>query len=214
MNADAMNAIDAIQPPRPIAAPRPTVQATAFPGLGELIRLTEEALGQRDCTAIVATLRARLPALIARHRGALGGEFLRADPQRRRRVELHHCPVLGYQILAMIWGPGQGTPIHDHHELWGVESTWHGELLVADFQPTTVAGELVRLEPRDAVCMRTGEALGLTPEQGLHLCRNPSQREVAVTVHIYARALDRFNLYVDAGDGWYRRREYCPETEY
>lgn len=185
----------------------------SFPGLGEITRLVDEAVGARDGAAIVATLSERLPALIERHRGELGGDLLRADPRGYRRIELHYCPIRGYQILAMIWGPGQGTPIHDHRDVWGVESVWCGELLVADFRAAAVAGELLQLAPVDAVHLRAGEVVGMTPEQGLHLCRNPSQRDVTVSLQVYARPLDHFNVYLDAGDGWYQRSDFAPALE-
>jgi len=187
--------------------------ASPFPGLTEIIRLVDEAVGARDGAAIVADLSARLPELIARHAGNLGADLLRPDPRGYRRIELHHCPIRGYQILAMVWGPGQGTPVHDHRDVWGVESVWCGELLVADFRATSVAGDLLRLAPVDAVHLHRGEVVGLTPEQGLHLCRNPSQREVAVSLQVYARPLDQFNVYLDAGEGWYQRSDFAPNIE-
>jgi hypothetical protein len=68
----------------------------------------------------------------------------------------------------------------------------------------------VRLEPSNVSRLSTGRSLGFTPEQGLHLCRNPSHRNATISLHIYARTLDAFNQYVDIGDGWYERREYVP----
>jgi predicted metal-dependent enzyme (double-stranded beta helix superfamily) len=193
------------------ASPKP--HGEPLPGLHEIIRTVDEAVGKRDSAAIVADLCARLPALIERHRGHIGADLLRVDPTGYRRIELHHCPIRGYQIVAMVWGPGQGTPVHDHRDVWGVESVLCGELLVADFRATAVAGELLRLVPVNAVHLRPGEAVGLTPEQGLHLCRNPSPRSAAVSLQVYARPLDHFNVYLDAGDGWYQRTDFAPALE-
>lgn len=187
--------------------------ADQFPGLPEIIRLVDEALGARDAAAIVETLSTRLPELIARHRRSLPAEWLRIDPRGYRRRELHYCPIGGYQILAMTWGPGQGTPIHDHREVWGVESVWQGELLVGEFKPADVAGDALKLEPVHASRLRAGDVLGLTPEHGLHLCRNPSPHTTTVSLHVYAKPLDAFGIYVDEGDGWYRRHEYEPPVE-
>lgn len=188
-------------------------RAAPFPGLNEIIRLVDEAVGARDSAAIVAELSTRLPELIERYREAIPSDLLRGDPKGYRRIELHFCPIRGYQIIAMVWGPGQGTPVHDHRDVWGVESVWCGELQVADFQASAVAGELLRLAPVDSVHLRSGEVVGLTPDQGLHLCRNPSLREVAVSLQIYARPLDHFNVYTDAGEGWYRRSDFTPQME-
>jgi len=191
----------------------PLESARGFPGLGEIIRLVDEAVGARDAARIVAKIQSELPDAIRRHRERLGGNLLRADARGYRRIELHHCPIRGYQVLAMVWGPGQGTPVHDHREVWGIESVWTGELEVAEFRPSSVAGEMLQLAPKDVVRLRTGDVLSLLPDQGLHLCRNPGVREVTVSLHIYARPLDHFNVYLDAGEGWHARHDHRPALE-
>ncbi len=113
----------------------------------------------------------------------------------------------------MIWAPGQDTPIHDHDGAWGVESTWHGELQATGFLATGQRDDLFRLEAQDTVRLGVGAAAGLEPEQGLHICRNPSPSSVALTVHIYARPLEAFHVYAAAGDGWYRREAFLPALE-
>ena len=44
------------------------------------------------------------------------------------RRELYRSPGHGYCVIAMTWGPGQGTPIHDHAGMWCVEAVWQGAL--------------------------------------------------------------------------------------
>ena len=190
-----------------------TQPTLAFPGLTEIIRLVEEALGQRRTDSITAHLRAHLPAILQRHADRLPGSLLQADPQRYRRIELHHCPIAGYQILAMVWGPGQGTGIHDHNDLWGIEAVIHGELQVARFEPVEVAGQALRLKPREVVELRAGDIEALDAEHGLHLCRNPSPRSVAVSLHVYQHPIDSFGVYEPEGDGWYLRREHLTSVE-
>ena len=189
----------------PAAAPR------EFPGLRRIVREVENAWGLRETTQVVRTLDARMPALIDEYRpqlpGWAAGVETRADAYRR--IELHHCPLHGFQILAMVWGPGQGTPVHDHREQWGIESVWQGELEVIDFAVKASSGDFLRLEPNAVSRVTAGRSLGFTPEHGLHLCRNPSRRDATISLHIYARPLDGFNQYVDVGDGWYERREYA-----
>lgn len=190
----------------PAAAPR------EFPGLRQIVREVENAWGLRETREVVGALNARMPALIEQFRPQLPGWATGVDTHAGayRRIELHHCPLLGYQILAMVWAPGQGTPVHDHREQWGIESVWQGELEVVDFAVKETAGDFLRLEPNNVSRVPTGQSLGFTPEHGLHLCRNPSQRGATISLHIYARPLDWFNQYIDVGDGWYERREYTP----
>jgi predicted metal-dependent enzyme (double-stranded beta helix superfamily) len=191
----------------------PGAALSAFPGLDELVRLADRAVRRGAPQAVVAALCDGLPALIERHRRRIGGDWLRADPLARRRIELHRSPDAGYQILAMIWAPGQDTPIHDHDGAWGVESTWHGELRATGFLATGRRGDLFRLQAQETARLGVGAAAGLEPEQGLHLCRNPSPSRVALTVHVYARPLEAFHVYAAAGEGWYRREPCLPALE-
>lgn len=198
------------------AASAPTLRSGQrdFPGLRHIIRDVEAAWALRETGAVVDALNSRMPALIAQYAPQLPEWVQATDARSYRRIELHHCPLQGFQILAMVWAPGQGTAVHDHRDQWGIESVWQGELEVVDFSVKEAAGELLRLEPRDVSTIREGDSLGFTPEHGLHLCRNPSRREVTVSLHIYARALDSFNEYVDVGRGWYERREHLPPLEF
>jgi len=188
--------------------------ANEFPGIRQIVREVENALALRESGAIVAALNTAMPALIAHYGAQLPAWAVQARRSAYRRIELHHCPVQGFQILALVWGPGQGTPVHDHRELWGIESVWQGELDVIDFAIKETAGELLRLEPSQVSRIPAGQSLGFTPEHGLHLCRNSAPRDVTISVHIYARALDAFNQYVDVGNGWYERREHVPALEF
>ncbi len=195
------------------ASAQPVAQAQSFPGLGEIIKLVDDALALRRTEAVTAHIRKQLPALIHARRAELPGQLLQVNAQGYRRFELHHCPIGGYQILAMVWGPGQGTPIHDHNDLWGVEAVMHGELQVSRYRIREVAGTSLRLEPTDLVELRSGDIETFDAEHGLHLCRNPSPRAAAVSLHVYGRPLDRFGIYVDEGDGWHERREHQPRLE-
>lgn len=185
-----------------------------FPGIRQIVREVENALALRESRAIVDALNTAMLALIAQYGAQLPAWAVQARERAYRRIELHHCPVQGFQILAMVWGPGQGTPVHDHRELWGIESVWQGELDVIDFAVKETAGTLLRLEPSQVSRIPAGQSLGFTPEHGLHLCRNSAPRDVTISVHVYARALDAFNQYVDVGNGWYERREHVPVLEF
>lgn len=184
-----------------------------FPGIRQIVREVETAWALRETTPVVRALNARMPELIAQFRPQLPGWTVDTDAHAYRRIELHHCPVQGFQILAMVWGPGQGTPVHDHRDQCGIESVWQGELEVVDFAVKETAGEFLRLEPSNVSRIATGQSLGFTPEHGLHLCRNPSPRDATISLHIYARALDSFNQYIDIGNGWHERREHRPRLE-
>ena len=50
------------------------------------------------------------------------------------RRELYRSDEHGYCIIAMTWGPGQGTLIHDHAGMWCVEGVWHGSLEITPYE--------------------------------------------------------------------------------
>lgn len=187
--------------------------APTFPALGEIIKLVDEAYGLQRTEALTAHILAELPTIIGRIGADLPSEFVRVSKHGYRRLELHHSVLHGYQIMAMVWGPGQGTAIHDHNDLWGVEAVVLGELQIARYRIADVAGKALRLEPAELVELRSGDIETIDADQGLHLCRNPSNREIVVSLHVYRRPLDDFGIYVDDGDGWYGRREHFPLTE-
>ena len=44
----------------------------------------------------------------------LPAEFLETSPEGYARRLLHRHPGGAYSVVVMVWGPGQGTPLHDH----------------------------------------------------------------------------------------------------
>src|SRR5579863_1399063 len=57
-------------------------------------------------------------------------------PDRMSAVQMDHYarrlvyddPSTGVSVLAMVWAPGQSTPLHDHSGLWVVEAVLAGEI--------------------------------------------------------------------------------------
>lgn len=196
--------------PRHVSSPsRP--DPLGFPRLQEIIRATELAMAARDAQTIVTRLAKDIAPLITSAAGRLPAEFLRVSPDGQRRIELHHDPVTGYQILALVWGPGQGTAVHDHAGSWGIEAVWCGSLLVADYVVEESAADAVKLRPSNAEHVAAGQIVTVTPAQNIHMCRNTSAREVTVSLHIYGTALDEVTEYSALGDGWYQAaRRWLP----
>lgn len=195
--------------PRHVPSVQPQLQT--FPRLQEIIRTTETAMAARDAETIVARLSRDIAPLITNLAGRLPSEFLRVSPEGQRRIELHHDPVLGYQILALVWGPGQGTALHDHAGSWGIEAVWCGNLLVAEYVIEERSDDAVKLRPSKAEHVGPGQIVTVTPAQNIHMCRNTSTREVTVSLHIYGTALDEVTEYAPLGDGWHQAaRRWLP----
>jgi hypothetical protein len=85
-----------------------------------------------------------------------------ADHYARR--ELYRSPRLGYSVVAMTWGPGQGTPIHDHSGLWCVEGVWDGQLEITQYETARDAtDERIRFRAAGGMQAGPGSAGSLIP---------------------------------------------------
>ena len=74
----------------------------------------------------------------------------------------------------MTWGPGQGTPIHDHCGLWCVEGVWDGELEITQYELLERDGERFRFRAAGGMQAGPGSAGSLIPPHEYHTIRNAS----------------------------------------
>jgi len=153
----------------------------------------------RIVAALVEGLRNLLPST-----GALPHDLLRPDPSGYARHELYRSPLHGYQVLAMTWGPGQGSSVHDHGDTWGVEAVLRGRLEVLDYRVIRHARGLAHLRVGDRHLLEDGRVIGLLPPHDLHACRNSGVRDTAVTLHIYGTPLEEVRRYIHVEDELYR----------
>ena len=103
---------------------------TEFPGCHTLIDAIDAAVVKGSTPAITDSLRNSLCKLIRNQEVKLPDCVLETAEGRYARRELYISEEHGYCVVAMTWGPGQGTPIHDHCGMWCVECVWSGELEV------------------------------------------------------------------------------------
>lgn len=178
-----------------------------FPGKQEMIRRLDESV-RGDCAhRITDCLRDTLCELVDEGRVILPQCVYESGDGHYARRELYKDPDGGYTVMAMTWGPGQGTPIHDHSGMWCVEAVWHGQIEVVQFELMEEQNDRARLEPRTTMRAGVGSAGSLIPPHEYHTIRNPDAQEVAVTVHIYSGEMNRCAVFAPESDNWYRRQE-------
>ena len=163
----------------------------ARPGLENLTRGVRAAVTRRadwrDTAQLVASeLERNLPSPMV-----LDEEQRIGDPDAYRSHLLHSEPDGGFSIVALVWRPGQVTPIHDHVTwcVFGViQGTEYEELFTLDEQRGCLveAGQTVN---------RTGEASGFAPPGDIHRVRNAGDR-TAISVHIYGTDVSRIGSSV------------------
>jgi 3-mercaptopropionate dioxygenase len=125
-------------------------------------------------------LRLRLP----------GPEILTAgqrygDPLGYRCHLLHAEPDGSFSVVALVWRPGQATPVHDH-VTWCVIGVIQGTEHEERFE-LLQDGWLGQAGTSDSI---TGEVVGLAPPGDIHRVRNTGP-DVAISLHIYGTDVGR-----------------------
>ena len=118
---------------------------------------------------------------------------------------LHRCPQGRFTIVAMVWGPGQATPIHDHAGIWCVEGVYHGEIQVTSYDAVGPVGEVARFVAHREVCQGVGAAGSLIPPVEYHVIQNTGAT-AAVTIHVYGGEMEECAIFVPRADGAYERQ--------
>ena len=182
--------------------------ALEFPGCRQLLAMIDEAVAAGDERATVDALRNGLCRAIRDRSIELPAcVHDRVDDHYARR-ELYRCEKNGYSVVAMTWGPGQGTAIHDHAGVWCVEGIWEGQLEITQYElRERVGDERFRFEPVGTNLAGAGSAGSLIPPHEYHTIRNPSDTDIAISLHIYKQPLlCCAHVQPDGGD-WYRKAD-------
>ena len=171
-----------------------TVAAPSAPIIhlaGELAGIYERGARGRDF------IRAAEPAL-ERLLGA--GSFL--PPEARQpsdegyaRHLLYRDPEGRFVVAAMVWQPGQGTPIHDHDGAWGMLGMVEGGLEVVNyFADSDISEGEVELRNDAPHNPSAGAKNPVCGCADIHTVRN-RRDDVAVSVHVYPRDLEACHFF-------------------
>lgn len=189
-----MNADSAAYPP-----------GLSFPGHDKLVAALDGAMATGGTQAIVAAVRNALRGMIGDGDVQLPACVHQPLGSHYARRELYRSPQHGYDIVAMTWGPGQGTPVHDHAGLWCVEGVWHGELEIMQYELLETRGERFRFRALHTLRAGRGSTGSLIPPHEYHTMRNPSDHTVAVTLHVYEAPMEFCSTFLPRQGGWFDR---------
>jgi predicted metal-dependent enzyme (double-stranded beta helix superfamily) len=183
-----------------------------FPGHAELVATIDDAVALGEAAAITGALSRSLSQLIADQRVRLPAAVFEADEAHYARRLLHLSERHGYSVIAMTWAPGQGTPIHDHAGLWCVEGVWSGALEVTPYDLLESVGDESRFRAQRTIHAGCGSTGSLIPPFEYHTIRNADRATVAVSVHVYSKAMNRCTVFEPTQGDWHRRHERVLET--
>jgi predicted metal-dependent enzyme (double-stranded beta helix superfamily) len=169
--------------------------ATTATGLADVVRAVRVAVRhggdwQQTAELVAEQLRRNLP----------GPDILTAaqrtgHPAGYRSHLLYVEPDGSFSVVAMVWLPGQVTPIHDH-VTWCVFGVLQGAEHEELFALTGDGRRLVRVGNAENT---VGRVSGFAPPGDIHRVRNTGSG-VTISLHVYGADISRLGCSV--------RREY------
>jgi predicted metal-dependent enzyme (double-stranded beta helix superfamily) len=169
----------------------PLAQLDPAPGLDALVSAVRVAVGKRanwrDTAELVASaLERHLPSP-----SMLTAEQRTGDLETYKSEVLHSEPDGSFSIVALVWRPGQVTPIHDH-VTWCVFGVIQGVEWEELFELGEQGSYLLEAGYR---VNETGEVSGFAPPGDIHRVRNAGDL-TAISIHIYGTDVARIGSSV------------------
>jgi 3-mercaptopropionate dioxygenase len=178
-----------------------------FPGSRKLIDAVDAAVSQDSTPAITDTLRNALCELIRDQEVQLPACVFESNGDHYARRELYRSEEHGYSVVAMTWGPKQGTQIHDHSGMWCVEGVWNGALDIVQYELVEHDASRYHFRAAGSIQAGPGSAGSLIPPHEYHTIRNASDKAIAVSLHIYSGRMTQCAVFSPLADEWYERNE-------
>lgn len=157
-----------------------------------------------DCVLALAPL---MLDLIDQAGSFLEPQHYRSSASGYTRNLIYDAPDRSLSLYAIVWLPGQWTPIHDHGS-WGVVGVIEGVLEERSYvrlSPDRGADEEIELARGGTILLRHGAVTSFVPNPDhIHVTGVPPERPRAVSLHLYGRTMSDFNIY-DVGTRSRRR---------
>jgi predicted metal-dependent enzyme (double-stranded beta helix superfamily) len=122
----------------------------------------------------------------------LDSRFALAAPDRYQQYLLHCDPLERFSVTSFVWGPGQGTPVHDH-TVWGMVGVLRGAERCEEFKRDT-SGALVASGEH---FLPVGAVDLVSPTVGdVHRVSNALADGVSVSIHVYGANIGKVRRHV------------------
>lgn len=177
----------------------------ALPTFDALREKLDAAVLLPDPASIANEVKAALEETLRCNGLSLPAGFHEARPDTYARRLLHRDPEGRYTAVVMTWGPGQGTPLHDHAGIWCVECVVDGEMEVRQYDLVEERDATYRFEPQGRIEAVRGMAGCLIPPYEYHTLANRRAEASSVTLHIYGGEMTHCHVFEPQQDGSYRR---------
>lgn len=168
---------------------------------------TTHACGHSEPADCVLALAPLMLELIERAATFLEPQHYRSDPNHYARNLIYDAPDASLSLYALVWLPGQWTPVHDHGS-WGVVGVLEGVLEERNYvrlSPDRDADVDIHLVRGGVILLGRGAVTSFVPNPDhIHVTGVPVERSRAVSLHLYGRMMNSFNTY-DISSGTRRR---------
>jgi 3-mercaptopropionate dioxygenase len=163
-----------------------------------------------DCAKRVNAAERLLSRLI-QNKSWLSQEKLQTSNCKYARHSLYLDPSDQFEILALVWKPGQRTPLHDHDGTWGVEGVITGRMRVVNYvQLESFPNNKTKLCYAGAMTINEQSTGELLPPADCHILEAKGD-EVTITIHVYGKQLQKYRIFdriKNQEDGIYSTREF------
>jgi 3-mercaptopropionate dioxygenase len=171
-----------------LATALPALPSRCPAGLTAAIRQAVRRHGDWGQTAqlVARALGQQLPGP-----GLLTAAERAGDPGSYQTHLMHAEPDGSFSVVAVVWRPGQVTPIHDH-VTWCVAGVLQG---AEDEELFTLADGGTTVCPAGRNLTGAGSVTGFAPPGDIHRVRNPGPG-VTVSLHVYGADITRLGSSV------------------
>ena len=159
---------------------RPTARTR---GLRSLVRALDEIVDAGLSPASEAAWAGRLLPSALADDALLEPRHQEPWDDRYRPHLVHVHPEGRYSIVALVWKPGQATPIHDHR-CWCVVGVWRGVEQETNYELFGSRSGPYLMQRRTGLTRRGDVSVLVPPEEDIHRVENAGD-DVAISIHVY-----------------------------
>ena len=140
-----------------------------------------------DPSSLPARIAQRLPETLAVE-DLLAPQHREGGVASYQRHILYADPLRRFTILALIWNPGQATPVHGH-TAWGAVGVYAGHPTVTLYERKQRSDQLFEICCSRTLQVRPGDVCFVQPGiDDVHRISNETD-DPAISIHVYGRDL-------------------------
>lgn len=153
-----------------------------LPGIHDLAARVRGVLAERRPDQATAAVVAGCLRPVLRDHALLSAEHQEGSTDGYRQHILHVEPDGSFSIVALVWLPGQSTPVHDHVS-WCTVGVYRGQETEIRYRVEGDGAER-RLVVTDRLTNESGSVSGIAPPGDIHQVLNTGAGP-AISIHVY-----------------------------